>query len=75
LAIVAGGYSRQRPTFGAALECIEVLRRTQRTLRAGCVELSSTHDLDGREKPMSGTKEPDRVPQATPAGGITRIRR
>jgi hypothetical protein len=58
---VVGRYSLQGPTFGAALECIEVLRGTRQTLPAGCVELSSTADLDGREKPMSGLQEPDCV--------------
>jgi hypothetical protein len=40
LAIVAGRYSLQRPTFGAVLECLEVLRGNRHTLPAACVVLS-----------------------------------
>ncbi len=40
LAIVAGRYSLQRPTFGAVLECIELLRGTRQTLATACVVLA-----------------------------------
>jgi hypothetical protein len=44
LAIVAGRYSLQRPTIGAVLECIEVLRGTRRTPPTGCVVLTVEHE-------------------------------
>jgi hypothetical protein len=50
LAIVAGRYSLQRPTFRAVLECIEVLRGSRRTLPAACVVLASAAYVDGHER-------------------------
>src|SRR5579871_6922619 len=40
LAIVAGRYSLQRPTFSAVLECIELLRGTSQTLPTECAVLA-----------------------------------
>jgi hypothetical protein len=50
LTIVAGRYSLQRPTLGALLECIELLRGTRQTLPTACVVLASTADLAGDEQ-------------------------
>jgi hypothetical protein len=64
LAIVAGRYSLQQPTFSTVLECIEVLRGTRQTLPAACVVLASTADLDSQAQSAVEPGEPDRVPQS-----------
>jgi hypothetical protein len=48
LAILAGRYSLQRPTFGIVLECIEVLRGTRQTLPAACVVLGALDPVRGQ---------------------------
>jgi hypothetical protein len=58
LAIIAGRYSLQRPTFGAVLECIEVVRGTRQTLPAGCVVLASTVDRRVTSSPQSSPENP-----------------
>jgi len=68
LAIVADHYSLQRPAFGAALECIEVLRGTRQMLPAGCVVVASTAGHDSHEPPAIEPREPDRVLHATLRG-------